>query len=84
MVWQVWLVLGLGLLATAWLLPVNVKSLNTALLREAGRDTSTVARFGRELLELDKPGPAALVLEAALPGIAAAVPRLTHGSRVRM
>ncbi len=63
--WQVWLVLGLGLLAVAWLLPVNVKSLNTALLREAGRDTQTVAGFGRDLLELDKPGPAALVLETA-------------------
>lgn len=63
--WQFWLALGVGLLAVAWLLPVNVKSLNPALLREAGRDTATVARFGRELLQLDKPGPAALVLEAA-------------------
>lgn len=63
--WQLWLGLGAGLLALAWLLPVNVKSLNTALLREAGRDTQSVAGFGRELLELDKPGPAALVLEAA-------------------
>jgi hypothetical protein len=63
--WQLWLLLGLGLLAVAWLLPVNFKSLNTALLREAGRDTQTVAGFGRDLLELDKPGPAALVLEAA-------------------
>ncbi len=63
--WQLWLGLGLGLLLVAWLLPVNVKSLNTALLREAGRDTPTVAGFGRDLLELDKPGPAALVLEAA-------------------
>src|ERR1700694_993116 len=63
--WQLWLVLGVGLLLLAWLLPVNVKSLNTALLREAGRDTPSVSGFGRELLELDKPGPAALVLEAA-------------------
>jgi hypothetical protein len=63
--WQLWLGLGLGLLALAWLLPVNVKSLNTALLRAAGHDTRTVAGFGRDLLELDKPGPAALVLEAA-------------------
>lgn len=63
--WQLWLVLGVGLLALAWLLPVNVKSLNPALLREAGRDTPSVARFGRDLLSLDKPGPAALVLEAA-------------------
>ena len=73
-VWQLWLVLGLGLLVTAWLLPVNVKSLSPALLREAGRDTPTVAQFGRELLDLDKPGPAALVLEAARkvgdPGVA--------------
>ena len=63
--WQLWLGLGAGLLALAWLLPVNVKSLNTALLREAGHETPTMAEFGRELLELDKPGPAALVLEAA-------------------
>jgi hypothetical protein len=63
--WQLWLVLGLGMLAVAWLMPVNVKSLNTALLREAGRGTPTVSGFGRELLDLDKPGPAELVLEAA-------------------
>ena len=63
--WQLWLGLGLGLLVLAWLLPVNVKSLNSALLREAGRDTSTVAGFGRDLLALDKPGPAALALETA-------------------
>ncbi|MFZ5495153.1 MAG: hypothetical protein ACOZE5_07420 [Verrucomicrobiota bacterium] len=63
--WQLWLVLGLGLLVVAGLLPVNVKSLNPALLRAAGRDTVTVARFGRDLLQLDKPGPAALVLAAA-------------------
>lgn len=63
--WQLWLGLGAGLLLLAWLLPVNVKSLNPALLREAGRDTPTATRFGRDLLQLDKPGPAALVLEAA-------------------
>jgi len=63
--WQLWLGLGGGLLLLAWLLPVNVKSLNPALLREAGRDTPSVSGFGRELLELDKPGPAALVLETA-------------------
>jgi hypothetical protein len=63
--WLIWLVLGLGMLVLAWLLPVNVKSLNPALLREAGRDTSSVSQFGRELLDLDKPGPAALALDAA-------------------
>ena len=63
--WQFWLGLGVGLLLVAGLLPVNVKSLNPALLREAGRDSTTLARFGRDLLDLDRPGPAALVLEAA-------------------
>lgn len=63
--WQLWLAVGVALLALAWLLPVNVKSLNPALLREAGRGTPTVSGFGRELLQLDKPGPAALVLETA-------------------
>jgi hypothetical protein len=63
--WLPGLAAGCVLLVLAWLLPVNVKSLNPALLREAGRNTPTVAGFGRELLQLDKPGPAALVLEAA-------------------
>lgn len=63
--WQLWFAFGLALLGLAWLLPVNVKSLNTALLREAGRDTLSVSGFGRELLDLDKPGPAALALDAA-------------------
>lgn len=63
--WQLWLGLGAGLLLVAWLLPVNVKSLNPVLLREAGRNTATVARVGREMLQLDKPGPAMLMLDAA-------------------
>jgi len=63
--WAAGLAVGVGLLLLAWLLPVNVKSLNPSLLREAGRDTTSVARFSRDLLELDKPGPAALALEAA-------------------
>lgn len=54
-----------ALLVVAWLLPVNVKSLNPALLREAGRDTQTVSAFARELLDLDRPGPAELVLATA-------------------
>jgi hypothetical protein len=63
--WIGGVVVGVALLLVAYLLPVNVKSLNPALLREAGRDTQTVAAFARELLELDRPGPAALVLDAA-------------------
>ncbi|MDD3180711.1 MAG: hypothetical protein PHQ04_10210 [Opitutaceae bacterium] len=60
-----WLALGVALLGLAWLLPVNVKSLNPALLKEAGRDSTTTVAFGRALLEMDKPGPATLVAEAA-------------------
>ena len=63
--WVALFVLGLGLLGVAWMLPANVKSLNPALLREAGRDTPSVVAFSSDLLALDKPGPAALVLEAA-------------------
>lgn len=63
--WVTGVVVGLGLLVVAWLLPANVKSLNPALLREAGRDTSGAAVVARELLAVDKPGPAALALEAA-------------------
>ena len=63
--WIGWLIIGLGLLAVGWLLPVNMKSLNPALLREAGRDTPSVAVFSRQLLELDELGPAVLVQQAA-------------------
>lgn len=63
--WAAWLILGLVLFGVAWLLPVNVKSLNPALLKEAGHGTPSVAAFSRELLELDRPGPAAMALEAA-------------------
>ncbi len=63
--WAAWLVLGLVLFGVAWLLPVNLKSLNPALLKEAGRGTASASAFSRELLELDRPGPAALALAAA-------------------
>lgn len=63
--WLGGVLLGVVLLALAWLLPVNVQSLNPALLREAGRDTPSTAALARQLLDLDKPGPAALVLDAA-------------------
>lgn len=61
----IWMLAGLLLLAAAWVVPVNLKSVTPALLKEAGANTPTVARQGRQLLELEKPGPAALVLEAA-------------------
>lgn len=60
-----WWLLGLGLLAAAWSVPVNLKSVSPALLQRAGRDTASVARLGRQCLEREKPGPAGLALAAA-------------------
>ncbi len=56
---------GVVLLAGAWSLPVNLKSVNPTLLREAGKGTPSVTEFGQQLIESEKPGPAALVLAAA-------------------
>ena len=49
----------------AWLLPANLKSVGPALLRAAGAGTPTLGAFGRDLVDLEKIGPAALVLTAA-------------------
>lgn len=65
LLWAGGLLLGGALLGAAWLLPANVKSLNPALLREAGRGTPGAADLGRQLLAVDKPGPAGLAWEAA-------------------
>ncbi|MDR2674626.1 MAG: hypothetical protein LBC18_07100, partial [Opitutaceae bacterium] len=61
----VWLAAGLLLIACAWMVPVNLKSLTPALLREAGRGTPSVADYGRQRIESEKPGSARLVLAAA-------------------
>jgi hypothetical protein len=60
-----WLTIGLVLLAAAWLVPVNLKSITPPLLREAGRGTPSVAAFGEQLLDSEKLGSAQLVLSAA-------------------
>jgi len=60
-----WLTIGMLLLAGAWLVPVNLKSVTPALLREAGRSTPSVAAFGEQLIESEKLGSAQLVLAAA-------------------
>ena len=62
---SIWLIAGLLLLAAAWIVPVNLKSVTPALLKEAGESTPTVAKLGRQLLDREKPGPAALALAAA-------------------
>lgn len=58
-------VAGLIVAVVAWTLPVNLKSVSPALLREAGENTPSLAVFGRQLVESEKIGPAALVLQAA-------------------
>ena len=56
---------GLVLLLGAWALPVNLKSVSPTLLRQAGQDTPSLSDYGRQLVDSEKPGPAALVLAAA-------------------
>ncbi len=62
-----WLaVLGLIIAGGAWYLPVNLRSLSPTLLRVAGRGTPSLVEYGRDLLAVDKVGPAALVRTAAI------------------
>src|SRR3954462_3877809 len=56
---------GVLLAVAAWMLPVNLKSLSPALLRAAGKGTPTLGAYGRDLVDVEKIGPAALVLAAA-------------------
>jgi len=56
---------GLALAVVAWMLPVNLKSVTPALLKAAGAGTPSLVEFGRQLVESEKIGPAALVLTAA-------------------
>lgn len=49
----------------AWMLPVNLKSVSPALLRAAGAGTPTLGAYGRDLVDVEKIGPAAMVLAAA-------------------
>lgn len=59
------MVAGLAAAVVAWLLPANLKSVSPALLRAAGANTTSLGAFGRDLVDLEKTGPAALVLAAA-------------------
>src|SRR5215207_3249322 len=61
----VFVVLGLAIAAGSWLLPVNLKSVSPALLRAAGSGTPTLGAYGRDLVDVEKIGPAAMVLAAA-------------------
>ena len=61
----IWFLAGVLLLAAAWSVPVNLKSVPPALLKEAGAGTPTAATLGYQWLEREKSGPAALALAAA-------------------
>src|SRR3954469_6060613 len=58
-------IIGLVVAAGAWMLPVNLKSVSPALLQAAGSGTPTLGAYGRDLVDVEKIGPAALVLAAA-------------------
>src|SRR5688500_16579046 len=58
-------VLGVLIGAAAWLLPINLKSMSPALLRAAGEGTPSLGAYGRDLVDVEKIGPAALGLAAA-------------------
>ena len=47
------------------MLPVNLKSVSPALWQAAGQGTPSLGAYGRDLVDVDKIGPAALVLAAA-------------------
>lgn len=77
----VWLGVGLLLLLGAWMVPVNLKSVTPAVLKEAGRETPSVAVFGKQILDTEKLGPAELVLAAARLVDDARAPELDRGIR---
>ncbi len=56
---------GLVVGVLAWMVPANLKSLSPALLRAAGERTPTLGAYGRDLVDLEKIGPASLFLAAA-------------------
>src|SRR5262245_16867177 len=58
-------IVGVVIAIAAWMLPVNLKSVSPALLRAAGAGTPTLGAYGRDLVDSEKIGPAALVLAAA-------------------
>ncbi|HEY4988313.1 MAG TPA: hypothetical protein VII09_00825 [Opitutaceae bacterium] len=56
---------GVIVAVLAWLLPVSLKSVGKGLLRSAGSGTSSVAAFGRDLVDSEKIGPALFFLQTA-------------------
>ncbi len=60
-----WALLAVAVVLAAWALPVHLKSVTPVLLGAAGAGTPSAADLGQHLLRDEKPGPAALLLQAA-------------------
>lgn len=58
-------IVGVLVAIGAWMLPVNLTSVSPALLRAAGSGTPSLGAYGRDLVDIEKIGPASLVLAAA-------------------
>ena len=56
---------GVALAVVGWMMPANLKSVSPALLQAAGANTPTLGAYGRDLVDGEKIGPAALLLAAA-------------------
>ena len=58
-------ILGLLLLVCGWLMPVHLRAVDTAVLRQAGQRTPTLVERGLELVKENRLGAAELLLQTA-------------------
>jgi len=75
----VWLCVGVAIICLAWLTPVHLKAISEPVLERAGEGTPSVARFGEQLLDSEKLGPAQMVLQAAQQVKDPSLPKLANG-----
>lgn len=57
--------LGLALLLCGWLMPAHLRAIEPPVLRQAGRNTTSLTARGSELLQAGQLGPAELLSRAA-------------------
>jgi len=74
-----WLCVGVAVICLAWLTPVHLKAISEPVLVQAGEGTPSVARFGEQLLDSEKLGPAQMVLQAAQQVKDPGAPQLDRG-----
>jgi len=79
-----WMLLALMVLAISWAFPINLRSVPPSLLAVAGEGGPSISEAGRQLLEREKLGPAALFAAAAKragdPGLPAFASRLAEAN----